>query len=257
MPVWLGTSGWAYGHWRGGLYPAGVPTARWLEAYAAGFATVELNASFYRLPATAAFEGWRRRTPEGFVMAVKASRYLTHVRRLRDPEEPAARLTERARALGDRLGPILLQLPPDMRADVPRLARALDAFPPGLRLAVEPRHPSWFTDALRGTLAERGAALCLADRPGWRPPVWRTAPWTYLRLHEGRSAPAPCYGRAALSAWARRLAADWAPDEDAYVYFNNDIAGCAPRDARLLAAHLRRAGLRPTAVPARPVPLPA
>jgi uncharacterized protein YecE (DUF72 family) len=256
VPVWLGTSGWAYGHWRGGLYPAGVPTARWLEAYASGFATVELNASFYRLPAATAFAGWRRRTPDGFVMAVKASRYLTHVRRLRDPAEPAALLMERAEHLGDRLGPVLLQLPPGMKADAPLLAEALDAFPPGLRITVEPRDPSWFSDAVREVLTARGAALCLADRPGWRPPVWRTAGWTYLRMHEGRAAPRPCYGRAALGSWAERLAAEWGPDEDVYVYFNNDIAGCAPRDARLFAAHLRRAGLRPTAVPERPVPLP-
>lgn len=257
MPVWLGTSGWAYGHWRGGLYPAGVPSARWLETYAESFATVELNASFYRLPSGSAFEGWRRRTPAGFVMAVKASRYLTHVRRLRDPEEPVARLLERSAPLGSRCGPILLQLPPDMRADAPLLTHALDAFPAGAMVAVEPRHPSWFTDAVHEVLVARGVALCLADRRGPVTPLWRTAPWTYVRFHEGRAAPAPCYGRAALAAWAERLAAGWEAGEDVYVYFNNDISGCAPRDARLFAGHLRRAGLRPTAVPARPVPLPS
>lgn len=257
MPVWLGTSGWSYAHWRGGLYPHGLAASRWLEAYAAGFATVELNASFYRLPAESAFADWRRRTPDGFLVAVKASRYLTHVRRLRDPEEPVARLMGRASALGPRLGPVLLQLPPDMRVDAGALAATLDAFGPGVRVAVEPRHPSWFTDEVERTLDSRGAALCLADRPGWRPPAWRTAPWTYLRMHAGRASPAPCYGRTALASWAERLAARWEPDEDVYVYFNNDIAGCAPRDARRFAAHLRRAGLRPTAVPVRPVPLPA
>lgn len=256
MPVWLGTSGWAYRHWRGGLFPARLPPSAWLETYATAFATVELNASFYRLPAAGVFAGWRRRTPDGFVMAVKASRYLTHIRRLREPEEPVARLMVRASELGDRLGPVLLQLPPDMSVDAPALAAALDAFPDGVRVAVEPRHPSWFGEEVREVLTSRAAALCLSDRRGWRPPVWRTAPWTYLRLHEGRAAPAPCYGRAALDSWARRLADAWDPAEDVYAYFNNDIAGCAPRDARLFAGHLRRAGLRPTVVPARPVSLP-
>lgn len=252
MPVLIGTSGWQYRHWRGRLYPQGLAQARWLEWYAARLATVESNAAFYRLPEAHTFRAWAERTPDDFVMAVKASRYLTHVRRLRDPAEPVARLLERASALGPKLGPVLLQLPPDLRAAPELLAATLAAFPPTVRVAVEPRHDSWWTDELRALLVEHGAALCLADSPHRRTPVWRTADWGYLRLHEGRASPHPCYGRAALATWARRLAELWPPSEGhpVYVYFNNDPEGCAPRDARRFALAAARAGLEPTRVPA-------
>jgi uncharacterized protein YecE (DUF72 family) len=162
---------------------------------------------------------------------VKASRYLTHIRRLKEPEEPVGRFVEHARHLGEKLGPVLLQLPPDLKADLPRLDRALALFPKDWRLAVEFRHESWFSDETRQLLAARGAALCLADSPRRRTPVWRTTDWTYLRLHEGRATPHPCYGRTALDGWAKRLAGIVQPAEDAYVFFNNDGRSCAPRDA--------------------------
>jgi uncharacterized protein YecE (DUF72 family) len=249
VTVWIGTSGWQYRDWRGRFYPRGVPTGRWLEAYAAAFATVESNNAFYRLPERRIFEAWAERTPDDFVMAVKVSRYLTHIRRLREPEEPVERFVERVAGLGGKLGPVLLQLPPQLRCDAARLADTLDRFPPGMRVAVEFRHPSWFVDEVRALLTERGAALCLADRRRPLTPLWRTADWTYLRFHEGRSTPSPCYGRAALAAWARRLATTWAREEDAWVYFNNDPRGCAPRDAARFAAAVRHAGLEPTRVP--------
>src|SRR3954468_3942444 len=146
MPLLIGTSGWQYRHWRETFYPRGVAQAKWLEYYAARFATVESNAAFYRLPEAAWFAAWAARTPPDFVMAVKASRYLTHILRLTEPEEPVALLVERARELGDKLGPILIQLPPSLRIEVDRLKRTLDAFPPDWRVAVEFRHASWFTD---------------------------------------------------------------------------------------------------------------
>src|SRR5262245_53054353 len=127
MPLLVGTSGWQYRDWRGGLYPEGLPQRSWLARYAGTFATVEVNNAFYRLPERSVFERWRAETPEGFVVAVKASRYLTHVRRLRDPAEPVARLADRAAGLGDRLGPYLLQLPPTLRADAHRLDACLRA----------------------------------------------------------------------------------------------------------------------------------
>lgn len=249
MTVWIGTSGWQYRHWRGRFYPPRLPQRAWLDWYAERFATVEVNATFYRLPRAATLEEWRRRLPPDFVMAVKASRYLTHIRRLRDPEEPVRRLMEVAEALGPRLGPVLLQLPPNMSADPPRLARTLDQFPRGVRVAVEPRHPSWFTPEVYELLERRDAALCMADRPGWRPDPVRTAGWGYLRLHEGRATPRPCYGRAALASWARRIAERFGPDYDVFVFTNNDTEGCAVRDARVLAGQLRRVGLHPTRVP--------
>jgi uncharacterized protein YecE (DUF72 family) len=250
VPALIGTSGWQYRHWRGRLYPPGLPQRRWLEHYAERFSTVEVNATFYRLPEPSTFEGWRRRTPEGFMMAVKASRYLTHIRRLREPAQAVERLMRAAAPLGPRLGPVLVQLPPDMRRDLPALAATLDAFPQDVRVAFEPRHPSWFEPETYGLLERHDSALCMADRPGWRPPPVRTASWGYLRLHEGRASPRPCYGRAALASWARRLAELFAPHDDVFVYLNNDGEGCAPRDARVIAAHLGRAGLPPTRVPA-------
>ncbi|MBV9383727.1 MAG: DUF72 domain-containing protein [Streptosporangiaceae bacterium] len=232
MPVLVGTSGWQYRDWRGAFYPPGVPQRRWLEYYAGRFGTVENNATFYRLPARATFEGWHERTPSGFVMAVKASRYLTHVRMLRDPAEPVRRLLEAAEGLGDRLGPVLLQLPPTLAADPGRLDDCLARFPAGIRVAVEPRHPSWWTDATREILIARGAALSWADRAGTAmTPLWRTAGWGYIRFHEGTAEPWPRYSGKALRTWARTIAGTWPRDAAVYAYFNNDQGGAAVLDA--------------------------
>jgi uncharacterized protein YecE (DUF72 family) len=249
MPVLIGTSGWQYRHWRETFYPRGVKQGEWLEFYAARFDTVESNAAFYRLPKAETFAAWAARTPPSFVMAVKASRYLTHIKRLADPKESVELLVGRARELGPKLGPVLLQLPPTMRINVARLVETLEAFPSDWRIAVEFRHDSWYTDEVRAVLEGHGAALCLADR--WKPltPIWRTTDWTYLRFHSGRANPLPCYGRQALATWVQRLADNWTPDEDAYVYFNNDPRACALRDAIVFERLCRRAGLRPTRVP--------
>ena len=248
MPVWIGTSGWQYRDWAGRFYPEGVAQSRWLEHYAGNFRTVELNNAFYRLPEPKTFAGWKQRTPTDFVMAVKASRYLTHIRRLRDPEEPVARFLRHARHLGAKLGPVLLQLPPSLGADRDALARTLDCFPDDVRVAVEFRHESWFTDDLRSLLTENDAALCLADSPKRRTPEWRTASWGYIRFHEGTATPPPCYDRTVLAAWAGRLAALFGPDDDVYAYFNNDPRGCAVRDAQRFAGETENAGLTPTRV---------
>jgi uncharacterized protein YecE (DUF72 family) len=250
MPVLVGTSGWQYRDWRGVLYPPGVPQRGWLEYYAGRYATVENNGTFYRLPSPQTFGDWRARTPDGFVMAVKASRYLTHVRRLRDPAEPVARLMGAAAGLGDRLGPVLLQLPPDFRADPGALDRCLAEFSRvaaatelRVRVAVELRHDSWWTGEVRELLTRHGAALSWADRLG-RPlaPLWRTADWGYLRLHEGAGSPWPRYGQQALRSWVRRLAETWPDDGDIFVYFNNDQGGAAVHDADTFSSIARQAG---------------
>jgi uncharacterized protein YecE (DUF72 family) len=250
VSVLVGTSGWQYKSWRGVLYPEGVPERLWLERYAECFATVENNNAFYRLPSRETFVAWRDRTPSGFVMSVKASRYLTHIKRLRDPAEPVARLLAAAAGLGDRLGPVLLQLPPNLAADPELLAGCLGEFPRGIRVAVEPRHASWWSEEVRAVLTGHGAALCWADRLG-RPltPLWRTADWGYLRLHEGRADPWPSYGDAALRTWATRLADAWDDGADAYVYFNNDQNGAAVRDAARFAAAVRHGGRTASRVP--------
>lgn len=249
MPVLVGTSGWQYRHWRGGFYPPGCATSRWLAHYGERFATLESNSAFYRLPDASTLGRWADTTPPDFVMAVKASRYLTHVRRLRGPEEPVGRLLDRCRALGSKLGPILLQLPPTLAADADVLGRALAAFPADVRVAVEPRHASWFVPEVRRLLEEHGAALCLTDRSGPQEPAWRTADWGYVRFHWGQGRPEGCYGRSALAAWAERVAGLWPPEADVYAYFNNDGHGCAPRDAHLFAVAATHAGLQPTRTP--------
>ena len=264
MTVVVGTSGWQYADWRGVLYPPGVPQRRWLEHYAEHFPTVENNGAFYRLPSSQTFCGWRDRTPDGFVMAVKASRYLTHIRRLRDPAEPVGRLLGALAGLGDRLGPVLLQLPPTLRADPGALDECLREFarqspaaglagrdrPGRLRVAVEPRHESWWTDEARQVLAAHNAALCWADRRG-RPvsALWRTADWGYLRFHEGSAHPWPRYGPQALRTWADRIAGTWPEGGDVFAYFNNDQRGAAVRDAAAFAGVARQAGLATIAVP--------
>lgn len=243
MPLLLGTSGWQYKDWRGTVYPRGCPQARWLEEYATRFVTVENNNAFYRLPEEETFVRWRERTPPGFVMAVKASRYLTHIKRLREPAEPVERLLGRAAGLGERLGPVLLQLPPTLQADVRLLAECLARFPAHIRVAVEPRHPSWWTDDIRALLERHGAALCWADS-GSRPvtPLWRTADWGYVRFHAGRAHPLPHYGRTALATWLRRVSETYPDDADVYAYFNNDHGGAAVADAGAIARMAERAG---------------
>jgi uncharacterized protein YecE (DUF72 family) len=156
---------------------------------------------------------------------------------------------ERARHLGSKLGPVLLQLPPRFQADVGRLAATLDRFPGHVRVAVEFRDDSWYRDDVRRVLEERDSALCLADSPHRRTPEWRTSEWGFVRFHEGTGSPRPCYQEGALSTWAERIARHWGPDQDVFCYFNNDHLACAVRDAVRFAGLARRVGLRPTRTP--------
>ena len=245
MTVYLGTSGWQYRHWRGRFYPRDVPTARWLAFYSDRFDTVEVNNTFYRLPERSTFERWRDGTPAGFVVAVKASRYLTHVKRLIDPDESVELFVERARGLGDRLGPVLLQLPPTLEMDVARLEETLAAFPRSFRIAVEFRHTSWYRDDVRAVLEKAGAALCVADRhEKLVSPTWQTAAWGYVRFHQGKGGPASCYRAEHLERRADDLCGWWGPTADVFVYFNNDHAGCAIRDVARFGGMLDARGRR-------------
>jgi uncharacterized protein YecE (DUF72 family) len=250
MTVHVGTCGWQYRDWRGRFYPAELRQAEWLAHYAARFQTVEVDSIFYRLPTADVVSAWHDQTPADFCMALKTSRFLTHVKRLREPADAVHLFMERATRLGSKLGPLLVQLPPTFKADPARLAAALDCFPPGVRVAVEPRHESWFSEQTQQVLADRDAALCLSDsrqRPAG--PLWRTAGWTYVRFHEGLDSPHPCYQEAALREWADRLAQYWDRHDEVFAYFNNDARGCAVRDARGFAAAIAAAGLMPTRVP--------
>jgi uncharacterized protein YecE (DUF72 family) len=242
----IGTSGWQYADWREPYY-RGTPQRRWFERLLTDFRSVELNVTFYRLPKAEVFAGWHERSPPDAILAVKASRYITHVKRLRDPAGSVRLLLERSEPLGDSLGPILVQLPPDLQVDCDGLDAVLTAFPRSMRIAVEPRHPSWWADDVRRVLERHQAALVWADRKGPITPLWRTAAWCYVRFHEGRARHWPWYGRQALDTWADRLT-DLGRD-DAYVYFNND-PGCAAIDnAVTLGRSLRRRGADVTRVP--------
>jgi uncharacterized protein YecE (DUF72 family) len=247
--LWVGTSGWQYRHWDGNFYPDEIAQREWLGFYSARFRIVEVNNTFYNLPAASTFEKWRAETPADFVVAVKMSRYLTHLKRLLDPEEPVQRFLDRALQLRPKLGPVLVQLPPRFEAAPERLEAALRCFPREVRVAVEFRDDSWYRDDVRELLERFGAALVLADSPRRRQPFWRTADWGFVRFHEGRASPRPCYGERALESWAERIAEMWPASADVYAFFNNDPRGCAVRDAVVFAGLAARAGLEPTRVP--------
>jgi uncharacterized protein YecE (DUF72 family) len=237
MGIRIGCSGWQYADWRGRLYPQGLAQRRWLERYAEVFDTVEVNATFYRLAKPEAVERWIQQTPEGFLFAVKGSRYLTHMKRLRDPGQGLRRFYASIAPLAEspKLGPVLWQLPPDFRRDDERLAAWLDALPPG-RHALEFRHPSWFVAEVYGILHAHDAALVLGDDPRRAEvPHEVTAGWSYVRLHYGHRGRRGNYSERELRAWAARIR-DLAGHGDVLVYLNNDWEGFAVANARRLQA---------------------
>jgi uncharacterized protein YecE (DUF72 family) len=242
--VRIGCSGWQYAHWRRRFYPADLAQDRWLEFYTQRFDTVELNGSFYRLPERATFAGWAERLPEGFSMAVKASRYLTHVKRLREPREPLERLWSRALALGPRLGPMLYQLPPRWHRDEGRLEAFLAALPRGRAQAIEFRDRTWYAPEVKAALDAAGVALCLHDMPGSATEPAPIGPLAYVRFHGAGRRYGGRYSSQLLSAWARRLAAWSAGGLPCHVYFNNDANGHAVRDAERLRTLVARAAVR-------------
>jgi uncharacterized protein YecE (DUF72 family) len=235
----IGTSGWQYADWRGRFYPTDLPQRQWLPFFASRFSTTELNNSFYRLPEASNFARWRDATPEGFVMAVKASRFITHLKRLRDPEEPVALLWSRAVELGPRLGPVLFQLPPRFPAEPERLARLLACLPERMRAAVEFRDPSWHTAEIHRMLHDSGVALVWPDRPGARAELPALGGWAYIRFHQGRPTAAG-YTRRTLERWADRIAG--LDVDEVWVYFNNDPGAAAIRDAETLTSLLAARG---------------
>jgi uncharacterized protein YecE (DUF72 family) len=237
--VRVGCSGWQYRHWRGSFYPSTLPSSRWFEQYVRGFDTVEVNNTFYRLPEPGTFVDWARRAPRGFTFAVKASRFLTHMKKLKDPAEPLRRFFTRARRLGRTLGPVLYQLPPRWPVDVERLAAFLKALPRRHRHAVEFRDPSWYRDEVFALLERRRVALCLHDMEGSGSGKIDIGPFVYVRFH-GTTKYGGRYSDGTLNGWADWLA-ERARDRRVYAYFNNDVGGHAPRDAvRLRDAIARR-----------------
>jgi len=237
----IGCSGWNYADWRGTFYPPREPQRRWLEVYAQRFDTVEVNTTFYRLPRRDAVAGWATQTPEDFTFAVKASRYLTHIKRLTDLRDAIARFYERIEPLleAGKLGPVLWQLPGNFRRDDERLHAWLDALPDG-RHTIEFRHESWFRAPVMRALREHDVALTIGDHPE-RPfqTLQATASWRFVRFHYGHRGRAGNYSATEIEEWARRIA-QWRRRQEVWAYFNNDWRGFAPANALALARRLDR-----------------
>lgn len=231
----IGTSGYVYNHWRGDFYPKKMTQKDWFEHYAAHFATVEINNSFYRSPSPDTFAQWRARAPKGFVYAVKYSRFGSHMKRLLDPEQHMARFLVSALELRETLGPVLVQLPPNWGADPERLDAFLRVAPKKLRWALEFRDASWLYEAVYAVLRRHNAALVIHDLLPDHPEV-RTADWCYRRYHGQNYGGS--YTPQYLGAHARMMAADLDAGRDVYAYFNNDVGGHAVRNALALRRYL-------------------
>ncbi|PYM32774.1 MAG: DUF72 domain-containing protein [Candidatus Rokuibacteriota bacterium] len=233
--VRVGTSGYNYPEWRGSFYPGDLPASKMLAYYVERFSTVEINATFYRMPTVKTLTAWHAAAPEGFTFVLKAPQRITHMARLRDVGQPLAYFCETARALGARLGPLLFQLPPNFKKATDRLGEVLAQLPGDLRAAFEFRHASWFDEDVFGMLRARNAALCIAETEDGATPSVATADWGYLRLR------AVEYADDDLARWLatiRRVGAGW---RDAFVFFKHEEAGTGPALARRLVTLLERA----------------
>jgi uncharacterized protein YecE (DUF72 family) len=226
----IGCSGWQYKHWRGDFYPAELPVNQWFRRYAKVFDTVEINNSFYRWPDASTFTKWRDQAPPRFLYAVKASRFLTHMKKLKDPEEPVQRTFDNVRALGTRLGPMLYQLPPRWPVNLERLEKFLRVLPKRKLHTIEFRDPSWYTDDVFDLLRKYHVALCLHDMQGSATGRLVVGPFIYVRFHFGTQKYGGRYDDRRLEEWATWLAAQ-AKERRVFGYFNNDTGGHAPRDA--------------------------
>ncbi|MDW7773900.1 MAG: DUF72 domain-containing protein [Desulfobulbaceae bacterium] len=229
--VHIGTSGWHYKHWAGNFYPEDMSSSGFLAFYARSFKTAEINNSFYRLPSERALASWREATPDDFVFTMKASRYLTHMKKLKDPEEPLAVFLARAAVLGKKLGVILFQLPPKWHCNIDRLRSFLDILPDGYRYAFEFRDQSWFSAAVYGALKEKNAAFCMYHLEGFMSPREVTADFVYVRLHGPGNAYKGRYGIESLTGWAGAFTAWQRQGREIFCYFDNDEKGYAAVNA--------------------------
>lgn len=232
--IHIGTSGWQYEHWKGSFYPEKTATADMLDFYRRQFLAVEVNNSFYNLPDEKTLQKWCKQVPRDFVFAVKASRYLTHMKKLKDPREPVETFLGRIQALGNTLGPILFQLPPKWRCNPERLAQLVDILPPEYRYAFEFRDSSWFDQEVLDLLGEANAAFCIYDLDGQTSPKHVSADFVYIRLHGPGAAYEGSYGDDALAGWAGAMSA-WAEQgKEIFCFFDNDQAGYAAANAARL-----------------------
>jgi uncharacterized protein YecE (DUF72 family) len=241
----VGCSGWNYKSWRGPFYPPDLATSRWLPYYASRFDTVEVNNTFYRLPEASVFAAWAAQTPKGFVIAVKASRFLTHMKRLKQPAEPLRRLFSRASALGSRIGPVLYQLPANFTRDVERLEAFLLQLPRHvggrrIRHAIEFRNPSWYVDEVFQLLDRNGVALCLHDKRNSQISTPLVGPFVYVRFHGTSGEYRGSYANRQLDRWAHRLVEQAQDHRQVFAYFNNDPEAVATANAATLDAAIKR-----------------
>lgn len=238
LSTFIGTSGWHYDHWVGPFYPEGSASDEMLPFYAQRLKTVEVNNTFYQLPGKETVETWRDRTPSEFTFALKASRYITHMKKLKEPEESVANFLELADVLGDKRGPILFQLPPNWHYDHERLASFLRLLPDGYQPVFEFRHDSWFNDRAYELLEQHGAAVCIHDMGGDSTPRVVTAGHVYIRLHGPRGDYSGGYDAQTLSGWAGAITTWSNQGKIVYCYFNNDVEGHAVQNAQQLAEML-------------------
>jgi uncharacterized protein YecE (DUF72 family) len=237
--IHIGTSGWCYPYWKGAFYPRDLPNSQMLEHYCRYFNSVEINGSFYRLPNPSTLIRWREISPAGFCFSAKASRYLTHMKKLRDPQPTLSIFLERMQTLGDKLGPILLQLPPHWHFNAWRLEKLLTVLSADFRYAFEFRDHSWLNEQCFDLLARNNAALCLYELAGYRSPQRITADLVYLRLHGPAAAYQGSYDHTALQDLARSLRGWSNQGLDVYCYFDNDQQGYAACNALALQAMLQ------------------
>ncbi|HIE16991.1 MAG TPA: DUF72 domain-containing protein [Dehalococcoidia bacterium] len=238
VEYYIGTSGWHYEHWRGLFYPEGLAKANWLDFYAQHFSTVELNNSFYHLPSEKAFVNWRESSSQSFVFAVKVSRFITHIKRLKDAEEPLENFLGRAGFLQHKLGPLLYQLPPNMKRDDKRLEAFLSILPAQYCHVFEFRHESWLDDSVFQMLERYNVGLCVFDMPGFTCPVVATADFAYVRFHGSAGLYWSCYSDEELSQWAEKIVELGRGLKKVYIYFNNDAEAYAVRNAKTIARFL-------------------
>ena len=233
----IGTSGWNYKHWKEAFYPPQTPVSRWLEFYTGVFDTVEVNATFYRLPKPETFENWHKRTPDGFLWAVKASKFITHTKRLKEVREPLNRLYKALEGLGSKLGPILFQLPPSLQFDKERLLSFCGLLRPSHRHTLEIRHPSWICDDVFALLNKYNIAFCISDTAGKYPfHEAITADFIYIRLHGSKTLYASEYTEEELQSWAKKIKA-WG--RETFLYFDNDFNAFAVKNAERLKTILQ------------------
>jgi len=239
MKYYIGCSGWHYEHWRGLYYPDELPRVKWLQFYAGQFNTVELNNSFYKLPSEKAFASWRESTPDSFIFAVKVSRFITHIKRLKNLGPAVENFLSRAVLLGDKLGPLLYQLPPNMKRNDELLRDFLSSLPPKYQHVVEFRNVSWIDEAVFDILRGYNIGLCVFDMPDFSCPLIATSDFAYIRFHGSEGLYSSCYSEEELSQWAKRIARLSETIKDSYIYFNNDADAFAVKNAITLENYLK------------------